>query len=97
TMSVSQQAIVTNALQPLRQDVEQEATDELVGLEGHSLLGIVVPVVLPFESDPPVVDVQDAVVGDRDTVGVAADVVENLFGSGKGRLGVNHPLLLSQG
>src|SRR6185437_735837 len=97
TMSVSQQAIVTNALHPLRQDVEQEATDELVGLEGHGLLGVAVPIVLPFESDLPVVDVQDAVVRDRHTVGVAADVVEDLFGSGKGGLGVNHPLLLSQG
>src|SRR5262249_5852794 len=44
-----------------------------------------------------VLDIQEAIVRDRHAMGVAADVVEDLFGSGEGGFGVDDPLLLSYG
>jgi hypothetical protein len=35
-----EQAVVADAVEPARQDVEQEAADELVGSERHHLLSI---------------------------------------------------------
>src|SRR6266404_3802786 len=93
---VTHQTVVTDALQSLRQDVQQEAADELVGLEGHGLSGAVVAVVLPAESDFPVLDLQETIVRDRDAMSIAADVVKDLFWSGKGCFGVDHPFLVSQ-
>src|ERR1700722_13239788 len=87
---------MADPLQSLRQDVQQEAADELVGLEGHSLLSVVVSVVFPAEGHCPIVDIEETIIRDGDTMGIAADVIEDLLGSGKGRLGIDDPFLLSQ-
>ena len=36
-------------------------------------------------------DIQQAIVRNRDAVGVAADVIEHLLGAGKGFLGIDDP------
>ena len=56
-----------------------------------SFLLIVVAVVPPVELDLPVFDIHDSMIGNRDPVGVAADVVHHLLGSGEGRFGVDDP------
>ncbi|BCH19693.1 hypothetical protein MesoLjLa_65440 (plasmid) [Mesorhizobium sp. L-2-11] len=61
----------------------------------HDLLPIAVPIVLPVEGDFVVLDGDEAIVGNGDAVGIAADVIEDLFGSGEGRLGIDDPLGLS--
>jgi hypothetical protein len=35
-------------------------------------------------------------VGDGDAVGIASQVVENIFGATEGWLGVDHPVLLAE-
>ena len=40
-----------------------------------------------------VLEADQAMVGDRDTVGVAGEIVENVFGSTEGRLGIDDPVL----
>ena len=61
-----EQAIVADAMEALRQDVEQEAPDELVGGERHDLLpvGTVGPVVLVAERDPGLVQADNPAVRD---------------------------------
>ena len=56
-----------------------------------------IAVVAPAEADLSVVDGEEAVVGDGDEVGVAAEVVEDLVGAGEGGLGVDDPLGLAEG
>ena len=52
--------------------------------EGHSFLPIVVAVVAPVELDLPVFfDIHDPMIGNRDPVRVAADVIRHLLGSGE--------------
>jgi len=40
-----------------------------------------------------VLEADEAMVRDRDTVGVAGEIVENVFGPTEGRLGVDDPVL----
>ncbi len=94
---VAQQSVVADPLQAEGQNVQQEAADKLVRLESHGLLGVVVAVVLPAESDLSIIDIQEPIVRDRHTVGIAADVIEDLLWPSKRRFGVNDPFLLSQG
>jgi hypothetical protein len=59
-------------------------------------VAIVVPIVLPVESDMAVIDIQKTVVGYGDTVSVASDVVEDVLRAGEWRLGIDDPFGLLQ-
>ena len=58
-------------MEAVRQDVEEEAADELAGGEGHVLVAgaPLGPVVLPFEGDAMVVETDQTAVGDGDAGG----------------------------
>ena len=60
-MAVGQEAEVADAVEPGRQDVEKEAPDELAGLQAHHLGLVVVPVILPAEANPAVLDIEQLV------------------------------------
>ena len=51
-----------------------------------------VSIVLPLEADLIVFDIEQAIVGDRDAVSVAAHVIEHLLRSGERSLGIDDPL-----
>ena len=53
-------------------------------------------IVSPAEGDAIVLEGHEAVVGDRDTMGVAGQVVENMLGTAEGWLGVDDPVLLAE-
>ena len=89
--SIAQEAIVADAMESRGEDVEEEAPDELLGRERHDFRLIVVAVVAPVECDLPVFDIHDAMIGNRDPVRVAAEVVHHLLRSGERRLGVDDP------
>src|SRR5207247_7719162 len=68
--AVGEQTVVTDAVETIGQDVDEEAADELVDGERHHL-GSVMPVgavVLPFEGYARIGDADQAAVGDRDAV-----------------------------
>src|SRR6516165_6124168 len=52
-VGIGEEAVVTDAMKSVGQDMDQEAADELVGVEGHKLIASVAlgPVILPFERD----------------------------------------------
>src|SRR5208282_966558 len=70
TMTVAQEAEVPDAMKPVRQDVDQEAANELIGIQGHDLLAVAIAVVLPPEPDLAVVHGHQAIIGDGDAVGI---------------------------
>ena len=72
--------------------MEEEATDEFLGGKCHRLLLTVVSIVLISEAHLTGFNVQQAVVRDGYAVGVAAYVIQHLFGSGEGRLGIDNPV-----
>src|SRR5207247_5754628 len=76
----AEQAEVANLHEARGQDVEQEAAEKLARGDGHAAA------VLGREADSVGGDGLEAVVGEADAVGVAAEVVEDLGGPPKGRL-----------
>jgi len=97
SVSIAQEPVIANAVESTGENVEEESPNELLGRESHDFLLIVVAVVPPLELDLPVFDFQDPMIGNRDPVGVAADVVHHLLGPGEGRLGVDDPFRMAHG
>src|SRR5215207_10386390 len=81
--SLGQQAVVTDAVEALWQDVDEEAADELVFCQGHRLVSIAAfdPVILPPEGDAVLVESDQAAVGDCNAVGIAGEIGQHRLGS----------------
>ena len=87
-MRAEQQAVVPEAMEAARQDMEQEAADELVGTRRHDLLpfNAVASIVLVAEGDTVLIERDQAAVRDRDPVDVARQVGKHRLRSGEGAL-----------
>ena len=96
--AVGEEAVVSDAMEAVGQDVDQKAADELVDVARHQLVAVVVlgPVILPFEGHALAVEGDELAVGNSDPVRVAGQVGEYSLGSAKGPLGIDHPFELSQ-
>ncbi len=88
---------MTDAVEAARQDVEQEAADELVGTECHDALpvGAIAAIILVAECDAGLVEGEETSVRDGDPVRIAREVGEHRFGAGEGRLGVDDPAFIA--
>src|SRR2546427_778283 len=82
-----EQAEVPNLHEARGQDVEQEAAEEFARGDGHAAA------VFGGEADRLGGDGLEAVVGEADAVGVAAEVVDDLRRAAEGPLGIDDPLL----
>ena len=94
-MAVGEEAEVADLGKLLGKDVKEEAADELVGVESHASGAVVAVAVAPPEGHLPVLECQQAVIGDGDAVRIAAEVIEDLSGSPKGRFGVDDPFMFA--
>ena len=75
--------------------MEQEPTDEFVSGKRHRLLTVAIAIIFPAKADLAVVDIEQAIVGDGDAVGISADVIEDLLRPGERALGIDHPFASS--
>jgi len=71
TPAVCGKAEVADADQALRQNVDQESAQELVCGDRHDLLLATVCIVFPAKRDPIILERNQSMVGDGDTVRVA--------------------------
>lgn len=76
--------------------VKQETPNEFFRGQGHGLALVAVATIAKGKGDVAVFDVKNAVVGNGDAVGIAAEVVENFFRPAERRLGVDDPWLLTK-
>lgn len=83
---------MTNLHEPRRQDVQQEAPDELDCLQRHGLVLIAVSGVAPSERDLTVVQRQQAIAGDGHSVRIAGEVLQDVLRSAERWLSVDDPL-----
>ncbi len=90
-MAVGHEAVVADAMKPVGQRMDQEAADELIGIEGHDLRAAAVAIILPAECDMVVGYTDQAGVGDRNPMGVAPEIGQNLLGPAERRFGVDDP------
>ena len=84
---IAEQAVVAHAVDAGRSDVQEKTPNKVRSGERHGPrgLGSVGTVILVAETDVPVVQVEQPMVGDGDPVGVTADVVEPLLRAGEQR------------
>ena len=80
-MAVGHEAEVADAHQTTWEHVQEKASDELVGVQGHRFESIATFAVAIEERDSIGFDGSDAVVGDRDSLGVASQVVQDRVAS----------------
>ena len=90
-VAVGEEAEVTDAMEAVRQGVQQEPPDELVRGKAHHLCLAPPAVVLPAEGDVGVRHRDQPGVGDRDPMGVAAKIGQHLGWAAEGRLGIDDP------
>ena len=91
-MAVGEQAIMTDAMETVRNRMQQETANELVGLKRHYLLPAARSIILPSECDAIAIDADEAGIGDGNAMRVAAEISQHLRGSSKGRLGIDDPV-----
>ena len=91
--AAGKQAVMANAVEALRQDVDQESADELGGGECHDLLAITTfsAIVLPSEGHAVAVAGNQPAVGDGDTMGIARQIGQHGLWPAERTLGVDHP------
>src|ERR1019366_5593680 len=91
--AIREQSVVADAHEAFGQHVEEEAAQELGCLELHHALPAAVGIILPAEADLLSVEADEAVVGDGDAMGVAAEVAQHMFRTAEGRSYVDDPPL----
>jgi hypothetical protein len=74
--------------------MKQEPSDELVGLEGHYLLMLMICIIPPQEGNLAVTEVEEAVITDGDSVSISAQILKNTFRAIKGRFAIDDPFLM---
>ena len=91
-IAVREEAVVADASEARRNDMQEESMEELGGREVHRLLRVSVFVVAISKRHAIVVERKDAVVRDSDPVSVGSQIREHLFGSAERRLDVGDPV-----
>jgi hypothetical protein len=91
-VAVGKQSEVADLDEAGRQDMEQEAADELGRIELHDAAAVVVPGVSPSEAHLAVLEAEESSVRDGNPVCVAGQILQHMFGPSERRLGIDHPL-----
>ena len=91
---IGEQTVMTDPMEALRQDVYQEATDKLIGAQGHGFVAHTVfgSVVLPLEGHATFIMGDKSMVGDGDAVGITRQISQHGLGSGKRSLRIEVPV-----
>ena len=87
---------MTDANEALGEQMQEEAAQELIQGYGHQFLLVVVSRVAPTKCDLTVGQRDQAMVGDGHAMGVAAEILEHIFGAAEGWFGVDDPVLAEQ-
>jgi hypothetical protein len=95
-MPVRQEAKVPNADEARRKDMQEKSAQELMGGKSHLPFLIAVCVVLPAEAHLVAIETEQPMVADRNAMGIASEVMQDVFRAAEGRLGIDDPILSTQ-
>ena len=95
-MPVGEEAEVADAHEAARQQVEQEAAQELFDRQSHEPFSVAVSGVSPAEGDVAFAESDQPVVGDGDAVSVCAEIAQRVFWPTEGPFGVEDPVMAEQ-
>ena len=93
---VGEEAEVADAHEAARQQVQQEAAQELIDRQSHEPLLVAVGGVAPAEGDVAVGESNQPAVGDGDAMGVGAEIAQHMFRSAERPFGVDDPVVAEQ-
>ena len=93
---MGQKAEVADAHEAGGKHMEQEAAQELLDRHRHQTLLVAVRGVSPAKGDLVPRKGDQSMIGDRHTVGVTAEITENVFGTTEGWLAVDDPVLTEE-
>ena len=96
SLAVSEEAEVADAHKTARQEVKQEAAQELFDGQGHEPLLVAVSGVAPTEGDMAVGKSNQPAVGDGDAMSVSAEIAQHMFWPAERRFGVDNPVVTEQ-
>ena len=89
--AMSQKSEVPDTDESRRQHVQQESAKEFIDPERHQTLFVVVGGIAPAESDHAVGKGNEAMVRNRHTMSVLAQIAKRMLRAAKRAFGVNHP------
>ena len=92
-MAVGEEAEVADADEAAWQQVQKEATQELIDRQAHDALLVAVGGVSPAKAYVALGKSNEPAVGDGDAVGVGAEITQGMFRSAEGSLGVDDPVV----
>ena len=97
-MTIGKQPVVTDTIEPVRQNMKQEAANELASGERHGLALCLslLAVVLPAEGDLLIGEFDEPAVADSDAMGIAGQVGQHLLWPSERALGKYHPFALAK-
>lgn len=73
--------------------MEQEAAQELLGIQSHEPLLVAVLGISPAKGDVTVGQSDQPAVGDGDTMGVGAKIAQYMFRAAERRFGIDDPVV----
>jgi hypothetical protein len=97
-MAIGKEAVMPNALEAVRQDVEEEAADEFGDLQSYDLallrasLRASFPIDFRSESDVRLVEIDQAIITDCNAMAVSSEIAQYLPGTTPSLFGIDYPL-----
>jgi hypothetical protein len=94
TVAIGEQTEVADADKTSGQNMQEKTAEKFVDIESHGTSLVIMGVVSPAKADSTFGHGNEARVRDGDAVSVTGEIGQDLSRSGKGSLGVNHPVAL---
>ena len=95
-VAVGEESKVADAHEPWRQQMKQEAAQELIYGQGHESLLVAVSRIAPSEGDVATGESDQPGVGDGDAMSVGAEIAQHMHRSTEWALGVDDPAVAEQ-
>ena len=93
---VGEESEVADAHEAGRQQMEQEAAQELILRQSHEPFLVAVGGIAPAQGDVAIMKRNEPGVGDGDAMGVGAEIAQHMFRSSEWPLGVDDPVVAEQ-
>ena len=95
-MPIGEEAEVADTHKAARQQVQEEATQELIDAQSHQPLLVAASGVAPAKGHVALGESNQSAVGNGDTMGVGAEIAQHMFRPAERPLGVDDPVVSKQ-
>ena len=95
-VAIRQKATEADTLQTVGKRVQKEAANKLLGRDRQHSRSLPAPVVFPLKADFAVVQRQQALIANRDAMGISTQIFKYLLRTPERRLGIDDPVFFAQ-